>query len=178
MDIKAQLLTEHSKTNADLIRNWIGNDCERFTILVQLFLENEYRVSQRAAMVLGHLYDAHPEMIAPFLPKIIKHLRKPDIHDAVKRNIVRILQTIDLPKKHHGQVADICFNYLADPNTAVAIRAFSMTVLWNICLKVPELMPELKATIEDWLEHGTKGFESRGKQILRLIAKYERVNAK
>lgn len=177
MDIKTQLLAEHSRSNADLIKEWIGTDKERFTILVQLFLENEYRVSQRAAMVLGHIHDVHPQLLQPFLPQIIKHLRHENIHDAVKRNIVRILQNVDLPGEYHGELADICFTYLEDPNVAVAIRVFSMTVLWNICQQVPELMPELRATIEDWIDYSSTGFKSRGRKVLKMITKYEKKNS-
>lgn len=173
MKLKNQLLLEHSKANADLIKEWIGTDEDRFALLVRLFLENEYRVSQRAAMVLGHIHDSFPFLLQPFLPQIIKHLRQPDIHDAVKRNIVRILQNVEIPKEHHGEVADVCFTWLEDPNIAVAIRVFSMSVLWNICQEVPELMPELKATIEDWLDYGSAGFKSRGKKVLKMIIKYE-----
>jgi len=176
MDMKAQLLAEHSKANANLIREWVGTNEERFTILIDLFLENEYRVSQRAAMVLGHIHDSYPFLLQPFLTQIIKHLRKPDIHDAVRRNIVRILQNVEIPKKHHGELADVCFTYLEDPNVAVAIRVFSMSVLWNICQEVPELMPELRATIEDWLDYSSTGFKSRGKKVLKKISKYEKEN--
>ena len=177
MDLKTQLLSEHSKTNANLIKEWIGVDKERFALLIQLFLENEYRVSQRAAMVLGHIHDTHPDLLQPFLTQIIKHLSKPDIHDAVKRNIVRILQNVEIPEEHYGEVADVCFTWLEDPNVAVAIRAFSMTVLWNVCKEVPELMPELKATIEDWIDYGSAGFKSRGKKVLKMITKYEKENS-
>ena len=120
-------------------------------------------------MVLGHIHDQHPSLLEPYLPQIIKHLRHPDIHDAIKRNIVRILHNVKIPEEHYGEVADICFTYLEDPNVAVAIRAFSMTVLWNICQEVPELMPELRATIEDLLDYSSAGFKSRGKKILKMI---------
>ncbi len=107
---------------------------------------------------------------------IIQHLHKPDIHDAVKRNIVRILQNVEIPEEHYGEVADVCFTWLEDPNVAVAIRVFSMSVLWNICQKEPELMPELRATIEDWIDYSSTGFKSRGNKVLKMITKYENQN--
>ena len=177
MDIKTQLLAEHSRANADFIKEWIGIDEERFASLVHLFLENEYRVSQRAAMILGHINDTHPYLLQPYLTDIIKHLAQPNIHDAVKRNIVRILQNVEIPEEQYGFLADICFTWLADPNIAVAIRVFSMSVLWNICEKVPELMPELRATIEDWMDYSSTGFQSRGKKVLKMISKYEKKNS-
>ena len=174
MNLKTQLLAAHSRGNANLIKEWVGTDKERFALLVHLLLKNEHNVAQRAAMVLGHIHDEHSFLVAPFLPQFIKHLHKSDIHDAVKRNITRILQNTKIPEEHYGEVADICFKCLGNPDIAVAIRVFSMIVLCNICQEIPELMPELKATIEDWLEYSSAGFKSRGKKVLKMIIKYEK----
>lgn len=162
-----------SKQDSFLIADWVGDNTERYHLLTKSFFADEYRESQRAAMVLGHVHDRQPHLIKPYLPQMIEHLRRADIHDAGKRNIVRTLQTVDLPEDLWGKAADICFTFVADPGTAVAIRVFSMTVLWNLCQKIPELMPELRATIEDWLDYGTAGFKSRGKKILKQISAYE-----
>jgi len=53
MNLREQLLLEHSKTNSELITKWIGKNKSRFSELMQLFLHDEYRVVQRAAWVLS-----------------------------------------------------------------------------------------------------------------------------
>lgn len=171
MDLKTTLLAEHSKAQTMKIVNYIGNNQKRFDQLLDLFLTNEYRISQRAAMAVGHACDAHPYFIEPHLEKVIKNLQDNSVHDAIKRNTVRILQDIDIPEDLLGLAADICFDYLNDPKIAVAIRVFSMTVLFNICKKEPELANELKLVIEDHYEHGTTGFKSRGKKVLKQLNK-------
>lgn len=176
MNIETALAKMHSKKNSVEIADWIGNDPERFAKLVRVFLENEYRISQRSAMVLSHIHDRRPWLIRPYLPQLIGQLRRGDIHDAIKRNTVRILQDTEIPDALLGEAADICFDYLVNPAEAVAIRCFSMTVCWNICLRVPELMPELKAALEDWTEHGSAGFKSRSRKIMAAIARYEKKN--
>lgn len=44
---------------------------------------------------------------------------------------------------------DICFNYIASPTEAVAIKAFSLTVLSNLAAIYPEILPEIKLLIEE-----------------------------
>lgn len=170
MDIKAALLQEHSKTQSLKIADYIGNSQERYDRLMELFLMEEYRVTQRAAWALQFATEAHPHLLDFHLRPVIENLQKP-VHDAVKRNTLRFLQFVDLPEDLLGLAADICFAFLDDPKEAIAIRVFAMTVCYNICLKEPELGNELRLIIEDHLPHGSAGFKSRGKKILKALKK-------
>ena len=49
MNLREEILKEHSKTQCNKIVNWIGNSQKRFNELFELFLNDEYRVTQRAA---------------------------------------------------------------------------------------------------------------------------------
>lgn len=129
MDIRAEILKEHSKQNSEAIAAWVGVSPQRVAQLMELFLHDEYRVVQRLAQVVSKLADVHPELIAPWLPQLVRRMNEPGVHVAVKRNIVRILQYVDIPEALHGDVMNTCFDLLADPNETVAVRVFSMTVL-------------------------------------------------
>ena len=174
MDIQQELLKMHSKKNAVGIATAIGDDMKKIEELLQIYFANAERTTMRSSMVLSHIHDTRPYLIWAYLPQLIRHLRLPEVQNCVKRVTVRILQDSEIPEDLLGEAADICFGYVTNPAEAVAVRCFSMTVCWNICLRVPELMPELKAALEDWLDHGTAGFKSRGKKILAAIARYER----
>ena len=167
MDLRAAILKEHSKQQALMIRDYIGADEEKFDQLMTLFLADEYRVTQRAAWVLSHCADKYPFLIFPYMDRLVKKLGQKDIHVAVKRNIIRILQEQDIPEQQMGLLADFCFNFLADPKETVAVRVFSMQVLFNLCKKEPGLANELKILIDEFMPHGTAGFKSRGKKILK-----------
>lgn len=171
MDIRESLLEEHSKQQALKIAGWIGKDEDRFAELVALMLNKEYRISQRAAWVLTHCLDQYPELLLPHLDELIQNLRDNTQHQAIRRNTVRALQFVDIPEELLGEAADICFQFLADVNEPVAVRVHAMSVLWNICQKEPELSEELKLIIEDQWEYGSAGFHSRGRKILKAIAK-------
>ncbi len=62
---------------------------------------------------------------------------------------------------------DICFKYVESPTEAVAVKAFSLTVLSNLAKLYPEILPELKLLIEDQLPHQTAAFRSRAKVLIK-----------
>ena len=170
MNLREEILKEHSKKQTDKIIRYIGNDREKYNELVELFLKGEYRVTQRAGWPLSYIAIAHPEMINKHLKKLFSNLEKPDLHNAVIRNTFRLLQFVNIPKSLHGIAADTCFKYFNDKNQPVAIRCFSMTVLANLCKTYPELKNELKISIEDNMPYGTAGFLSRARRTLKEIS--------
>lgn len=169
MNIREVLLEEHSRQQCDRIVQYIGNSPSRFSELIRLFFSDEYRVVQRAAWPLSYCAIAHPILIRKHLKKIVENLDKPGIHDAVKRNTVRLLQEIAIPSDLHGRLMNTCFRFVEDPNEPVAIKAFSLTILHNLSKQYPEIIPEIKLLIGQQLPHQTAGFISRAKKILKEI---------
>ncbi|MBZ0098448.1 MAG: hypothetical protein K8F30_05160, partial [Taibaiella sp.] len=89
MDIRAEILKEHSKQNSEAIAAWVGASPQRVAQLMDLFLHDEYRVVQRLAQVVSKLADTHPQLVAPWLPQLVHRMNEPGVHVAVKRNVVR-----------------------------------------------------------------------------------------
>ncbi|MEQ6118433.1 hypothetical protein [Reichenbachiella sp. MALMAid0571] len=168
MNIQEQLLVEHSKANALYIAKYIGNDQGKFTELVDLFLGDDYRITQRAGHALSTAFDAYPELIEPHIDKIITNLQN-DVNDAVKRNTLRVLQNKTIPEAQEGFLATKCFDYLLSSKEPVAIKVFAMTVLANLCVKYPDLKNELKTIVEDLMQSGTPGIISRGTSVLKKL---------
>jgi hypothetical protein len=149
MNIKQALTDEHSKKQTAAIVRYIGSDKTRFKSLVDIFLTEDYRLNQRAAWPLSEACLDHPDLIRPYIGKLVKNLTKQGNHDAVIRNTLRIFQDIDIPEKHCGPLLDICFSFIKNTTLAFAIRTFSITVASNICRKYPELKPELKLLLNE-----------------------------
>jgi hypothetical protein len=170
MNLRETILKEHSKKQTLKIVKYVGDDQERFDELMKLFLGNEYRVTQRTAWAVSYCVEAHPELIKKHLKKIILNLKNP-VHDAVKRNTIRLLQFIEIPSVLHGITTDICFQFLNDLKEPIAERVFSMTVLCNICKKHPELSNELVLSIEEQLPYASAGFIARAKMVLKELKK-------
>lgn len=142
---------------------------QRFNELFSLFLNDEYRVTQRTAWPVSYCVQAHSEFIQDNFAKLLKNLKKPNLHDSIKRNSIRLLQHVAIPKKYQGQVMNVCFEYLESPTEAVAIKAFSLTVLGSLAIQYPEIIPEVKLLIEDQLPHQTAAFKSRAKLFLKAV---------
>jgi hypothetical protein len=166
MDLLKAIEKEHSKAQCEKIVKYVGGDKERFAELMQLFLKGEYRVTQRAAWPMSICVEKHPALITPYFKQIIPLLQKPGVHGAVVRNIVRLLQYVEIPKRYHGQIMSVCFDFIADVETAAAIKAFSLTILENLSALYPDIRPELKLIIEERWEHETPAFKVRARKIL------------
>jgi hypothetical protein len=171
MKLKEEILKEHSKAQCTKIVKWVGSNQQRFDDLFKLFLNDEYRVVQRAAWPVSYCVDKHPELINKHWKELMANFKKPGLHDAVKRNSIRFMQEISLPKKYHGEIMDLCFTYLESPKEALAVRIFSMSVLANLAKYYPEIKPELKLIIEDQLPQQSAGFKSRAKHVLKQLGK-------
>lgn len=173
MNIFQELERTHSKENSLKIIAYIGDDKEKFSELMDCFFmeTKDYRVPQRAAHVVSLSFDQNPEFIQPYIPKLIKHLFIPDLKGALKRNILRIFQFTEVPKKERGKVYDKVCEFLSDPKEEIAIRAFAMTVLYKITTHHPELKPELFTTIQFVLEkpNSSPAIRSRGKHVLSQL---------
>lgn len=166
MDLRNQILLEHTKENCQKIVSWVRNNLNRFNELFNLFLNDEYSVTQRAAWPKSYCVIAHPEFMKNNFGKLIQKLKKPGIHNSIKRNTVRLLQEINIPGKYEGEIMEICFKYVESPTESVAVKAFSLTILGKFSKKYPEIIPEIKLLIQDQIPHQTAAFKGRAKKLM------------
>ena len=167
MNLREEILKEHSKNQCNKIVEWIGDSEKRFDELFNLFLNDIYRVSQRAAWPVSCSVIAHPEFIKKNFVKLIKNLHKPNLDGSIKRNSIRLLQYVTIPEKYEGEIMQICFGYVQSSSEEVAVKADSLTVLANLAKKYPEIIAEIKILIDEQMPHQTAGFKSRAKKILK-----------
>jgi hypothetical protein len=178
MDLESEILSTRSKQQVVRLVRWIGKDTRRFKRLVVLFLQEDEKIARRSAWVIGHCVEAHPSLMQPWLKPMIKKMKTPGAHCAVKRNGVRILQFVKIPRGLQGIVAGLCFNYLTSLDEPIAVRTFSMTVLGKIAEQEPELKKELELTIRQMLPYSTAAFRARAKKVLKdSYKKLEQLNA-
>jgi hypothetical protein len=171
MDLESEILKEHSKRQTVRIAQWIGDDPKRFKQLMELFLHGEFVVTQRAAWIVSECFDRSPQLIPPWLPALLKKMQEPGVHDAVKRNTVRILQFIDIPKRLLGTAVSACFDFLNSPDAPIAVKANAMTVLLHAAEREPELGRELKTSIELQLPSMIPALCARARIVLKRLEK-------
>lgn len=172
MNIEQELLKEHSRRQADKIARYVSSSRKKMAELMDIFFNGSFRMNQKASWPMNIVAEKHPEMIRPYLEKMLANLDN-DVHDAVRRNTIRMMQFIDVPGELMGKTADVCFRFLNSNDQPIAVKVFSMTVLYNICLREPGLKNELKISIEDQLENASAGFKSRGHKILTKLEALE-----
>jgi hypothetical protein len=166
MILREQILKEHSRKNCDAIVAWVGNSQKRFDELFSLFTNDEYRVVQRSAWPVSYCVEAHPTFIKKHYGTLLKKIKKPNIPDAVKRNTLRFLQFVELPKKFHGDLMNTCFELVQSMQEKPAIKMFCLVILENLSKLYPEIKPELVLIIETQMPYESIAFKSRGKKIL------------
>ena len=165
MELESEIKILRSKHQVERLIRWIGKDSKRFAQLMKLFLYDDQDISRRAAWVVGHCCECHPELAKPWLKTMIKKIQEPSVDSAIQRSVLRVLQFVEIPRSLKGTVVNICFNFISDTKTAIAPQAFAMTVLANIAKKEPDLMKELKVLVHQMLPYGTPAFQARAKNI-------------
>lgn len=169
MNLKAEILKEHSYENSERIAWFVMDNQNYLTELFQLFWENDKVITQRATWVIIIITEWKPKIIKPFVEEMILMLKKDGVNDSIKRNTVRFLAEFPIPQHMEGTLSDICFNYLNNASEAIAVKVFSMTILERMVEKYPELKEELVASIEQGMEFGSAGYRNRGEKILAKL---------
>jgi hypothetical protein len=172
MNIREELLKEkiHTKSHAMEITNYACSSAKHFKELMDCFLCNDYRTAQRAAWSVSWAAKAKPALIAPYIQDLVAQLSRNDVHDAVIRNSVRVLEDIEIPEACHADVMNACFAFIEKPGTPAAIKAFSLTTLHNLSAQYPEIKHELRLLIESLWQTETPAFKSRARKVLKAMA--------
>lgn len=178
MDLLKQLGVAHSRANADLILNWLEQDRARTRVLMEVVRSKnpeQFKLVQRAAMVLGDLGRKHPDWLLPYHSELIE-LARESTHPAIPRAVTRYFSELPLAKveeSNQGHLLDMSFDYLTNPEASVTMKVFSMSTLLHFTRLFPELRDELRGLIELQLEEGenSAGYISRARKVLRELSK-------
>lgn len=166
MNLRQAIRAEHSKRQTEAIADHIGGDPERFAELMDIFFEGDYRTTQRASWPMNYCAERNPALVYPYLDKLLVLLADKSVHNAVRRNIARLLQFIEIPEQHRGEVYSLCVDVIDDDQEAVAVRAHALTIAANIADLEPDLYDELRLIVEKHIPHATAAFRARARRIL------------
>jgi hypothetical protein len=169
VNFRKELEQGQSKTLTSAIVNNVSNSPKKMDELMQCFIDGPFRITQRAAWPMSEIAKKHPNLLFKYYSLLIDLLHQPNKHDAINRNILRAFQFVQIPENHEGKVLDISFQLLNSPDEPIAVKAFSMTVIYNLSKKYPDIIPELRASIDSLMPNASAGIKSRGKKILNAI---------
>src|SRR5690606_9796978 len=111
MDLRKHLLDRNLKWNWDEIAAYCSKNLEAIRQIVNYCADNEVHVQQNDGAVLGKLIDLDKEILNPYLEQISELLQM-DVHDAVKRAIMRVFQWSAIPEKIEGALFEFVINAL------------------------------------------------------------------
>ncbi len=164
IQISQMLLKEHSKKQCLRIVDYIGDEQLRFDALMRTFLTGPYRVTQRASWPLSVCVERYPLLAKSHVGTFVKLLGH-ESHPAIRRNVLRSLQYIKIPKRYYSKLVGLCESILQG-NEPVAIQVFAMVVWAQIAEALPELQIELCTILEERLPYGSAGYRNRAVKIL------------
>jgi len=154
---------------------WVAASAVENSAIFNKLLEYSYskdrKLAFRASWTLSKACDKFPDLIYPKLSEIVESLPMID-NESVQRSFLRIISLSDvsnLSSNHHGIMADHCFSMLRSGYSAIAIKALSMDILYNLSVIYPELGNELSSSIRILMEDGTGAIIAKGKSILKKI---------
>jgi hypothetical protein len=163
------LLADSSKKLADLTACMVYDNPSLLKLLIEVAWLDEDPWSQRASRVVSICCCRFPEMLQPHSATIINRLKK--VHaESVIRNFLKILAEIPAKLKDREKtlLLNLCFDYLLR-NYAVSIKVYSMQILFNLSLEIPEIGVELCHILEENLPDASPGYRSRGEKIIRKL---------
>ena len=143
-----------------------------FRRLFKYSMSDDRKLAFHSSWALTKISDKYPDLFNPVLPGIIDMLDKLD-NESTQRSFLRILTFADFSRltgKQHGILAEHCFAALRSGFSAIAIKAYSMEIIFKLAVIYPELAHELAATINMLESDSSAGIIARGRIILKKLA--------
>ena len=170
MNLSEQLMVENSRRNTDYIMHQIGDNPDLFKELMNVLFGEDTLIAYRASWAISSITDISPELMKPYLKKIIVGLEKFD-RTGIHRNLLRALAEMDIPKAMQGKLFDICYRWLQSRFEPPAVKVYCMQILFNISKNEPDLLKEIKLIIEELTDHESAAIKSRSKQLMKKLGK-------
>jgi len=147
----------------------ISSNPEYFNMLMDIALYDKGKNSWRAAWIADKIQENDPQLILPFIDRMINQL-KIEEHHGKKRHFLKLISINPVDEKHFGFLFDFCMNVLTSAKEPPANRVHSMQILYNLTEHEADLKPEILAVIEHEMEyHSTPGILSRGSKLVRKL---------
>jgi len=165
------ILSEMSKANTLFARDLILADTELFKALFNMILRDAEPLSRRAIWIMDYVLEAQPNLLSKtYLVKLIDNLNNYS-HEALIRHSLRIIARYKIPESHSAKLLNTCFDYLLEPKTSIASKAWSMDILYEFSEEEPDLKQELITAIEMNLEHASAGIKNKAVKMIKKLKK-------
>jgi len=169
-DFRELLLQGNSRSYTDFVADIVNKRPELVENLWEIYLAAEEPISRRAAWIIDTASEHKPEWVEPFLPALVAKLPEFN-HDGLKRHALRMITRLPFPAGLEGELMNIAFEWLVSTTESVAVKMYSIQILYRLSALEPDILQELYDTIEFQIADGTPGFKSIGKKLMCQIDK-------
>lgn len=70
-----------------------------------------------------------------------------------------------------GMPVDVCFKWLTEPDEKVALKVYSMEILYKASGLFPILRRELAASLENEIPRSSAALAARGRRVLQALSR-------
>ena len=172
-ELKNLVLNSKTTQKRDAIVELMLHDSVVFDIIFSFLKDNNQQLVQYSIWPISYAAVYQPSLIKNKWKLIMEYIQNNQLHDAVRRCLMFVLENTPIPVKWHGQVIHFSFNFINNPTEKVAVKAYGLTIIDNLIVLYPELLTELISTIEMNMEHAQPAFLSRAKKLLK---KHQKLN--
>lgn len=156
-----------TSTYKDEMIAYLNNHPEDLEEAIQLSMTDRKPYGWRAAWLLWSCMTENDSRIRPYIKPIINSLEtKSDGH---QRELLKILQIMNLDEEDEGILFNICVNLWLKINSQPSVRFTALAFMCKMADKYPELMHEVLLLTEDhYLDTLSPGIKIA---VLRIIEK-------
>lgn len=170
-DMALMLENTHGRKEAEWLAELAAEKEDVLFRLINFSFSDDNRLSSKASWSLSKVHDKHPGTLAPFIPMIIGSLDRLET-ESVKRSFMKIISLSDitvLNRKNQGILADYCFRMLRSGFSSIAVKAYSMEIIYRLAQVYPELTGELAETINLLQDEKSAGILAKGRIIMKRL---------
>ena len=165
-------LGDSSRALSLLTASMVYEEPSLFNVFIELSLEDEKHYAERASRVICICSHRFPELFRPHCSRVIIALKRLKSEGAM-RNLLKTLAEVPvkLSKKDKTILLNQCFDYLVSADYPVAVKVFSMQILYNMSIEIPEIGEELGRILEERMPDASPGYRSRARRIMLEMRK-------
>lgn len=165
MDKKKLLELLENWENMELILQHREMMLACFPLLMEIALYDRSRFSWRAAWAADKIHEKNPGIASTWVGRMAEAL--PGLkHHGKKRQFLKLISLSPLQEEQESFLLDFCIEKLCSSKETIAVKAYSMQILYNISEKEPDFKPELLDIIEQEMEiRPDPGIVAKGKKL-------------
>jgi len=180
MDYRYILKNSLSRSTIDSIALDVYDDISNFEILFDLIFDTDEKVvAWRAAWACEKIIQKFPEFLTKNKKSEIINTVLTTNHEGIRRLSLSILLSIPELKPIDVRLLNACFDWINSDSQPIAVQALSLKILLKFCNVEPDLIPELRAYLEntnsDTLSPGMISSRRNALKILNKKSLYKSV---